>query len=100
MSDWALLSLGDVSYNDWRACCAPRRTGFRPHRLMESRSAMMLQGHVVNGVIVTDEPCALPEGAIVQIEVVSASAPSAADEIPSLYDRLAPLIGAVDDLPE
>ena len=61
---------------------------------------MMLQGHVVNGVIVTDEPCALPEGAIVQIEVVSASAPSAADEIPSLYDRLAPLIGAVDDLPE
>ena len=41
---------------------------------------MMLQGHVVNGVIVPDEPCALPEGAVVKIEVVVA--PTALDNLP------------------
>jgi hypothetical protein len=61
---------------------------------------MMLQGHVVNGIVVPDEPGKLPEGAIVQIQVVEAAANSTTGEIPTLYDRLAPLIGTVDDLPQ
>jgi len=60
---------------------------------------MTLQGHVKNGMIVLDAPCQLPEGAIVQIEVAEYTAAPATDNIPTLYERLGPLIGAIDDLP-
>lgn len=50
---------------------------------------MMLQGHVINGVIVPDVPCTLPEGATVQIEVVVG-----ADEI----DKLPPSDADLDEL--
>ena len=50
---------------------------------------MMLQGHVVNGIVVPDEPGKLPEGAIVQIQVVQPAVNSTTGEIPTLYDRLA-----------
>lgn len=32
---------------------------------------MALQGHVQNGVVVFDEPQALPEGAAVRVEIIS-----------------------------
>jgi hypothetical protein len=32
---------------------------------------MMLRGHVCNGVVVPDDPSALPEGATVQIELLT-----------------------------
>ncbi|MDX1968286.1 MAG: hypothetical protein SFV23_14005 [Planctomycetaceae bacterium] len=34
---------------------------------------MVLRGHVQNGVVVLDEPQALPEGATVRIEIISGS---------------------------
>lgn len=56
---------------------------------------MTLEGHVENGKIVLDEPARLPEGSKVRVEVL-VSPP----EKPSLYDRLKPFVGILDDLPE
>ena len=39
---------------------------------------MTLQGHVKNGAIIPDVPIVLPEGAAVQIEVLSSAAANAA----------------------
>jgi predicted DNA-binding antitoxin AbrB/MazE fold protein len=38
---------------------------------------MVIRGHFENGVIVPDEPVSLPEGTIVQIEVVRTTPPKA-----------------------
>jgi hypothetical protein len=61
---------------------------------------MTFQAHVKNGLIVLDEPQELPEGAAVQVEILKAAPLPAADDGPTLLDRLRPLVGAVDDLPE
>jgi hypothetical protein len=61
---------------------------------------MVYRGHVKNGVVVLDEPCGLPEGAEVRVNPVAGT--EVADQqqtIPSLYDRLAPFIGAAEGLP-
>jgi hypothetical protein len=63
---------------------------------------MTLTGHVKNGTIVFDQPIVLPEGAAVQVEVLKtneARQVPATEEIPTLYERLKPFIGAIDDLP-
>jgi hypothetical protein len=59
---------------------------------------MTLEGHVENGQIVLDEPARLPEGSKVRVEVLVS--PPAAPEKASLYDRLKPFVGILDDLPE
>ncbi|MEX0641065.1 MAG: hypothetical protein WD468_00110 [Pirellulales bacterium] len=60
---------------------------------------MTINGHVRNGAIVLDEPCQLPEGAAVQVEVIVA-VPAEDGPARSLYERLKPIIGTIDDLPD
>jgi hypothetical protein len=55
---------------------------------------------VKNGLIVLDEPQELPEGAAVQVEILEPSPEPASGDGPTLLDRLRPLVGTIDDLPE
>ena len=62
---------------------------------------MMYSGHIKNGDIHLDDQVTLPEGAAVSIEVISEPAsPSAANGVPSLLERLRPVVGAVHGLPD
>jgi hypothetical protein len=54
---------------------------------------MTLQGHVKNGTIVFDPPVVLPEGAAVQVEVVTAPPRR------TLAERLKNVVGIASDLP-
>jgi len=56
---------------------------------------MTLRGHVRNGVVVLDEPTALPDGSIVKVEPIEES-----DEIISLREMLLSFSGVVKGLPE
>jgi len=60
---------------------------------------MTYKGHVENGVVVLEEPAALPEGTMV--EVVALGAPPSAEEpeARSFSDRVKHLVGAFGDLP-
>jgi hypothetical protein len=62
---------------------------------------MVLIGHIKNGAITLDNPISLPEGAAVEVHVMSAPpAPRVvADEGSSLLERLRPIVGQVEDLP-
>jgi hypothetical protein len=61
---------------------------------------MIYRGHVKNGVIVLDENVSLPEGTEVKIEaLVEVLAPHDESEIPTLYERLGPVIGMAKGLP-
>jgi len=55
---------------------------------------MTYKGHVKNGTVVLNEGGALPEGALVTVEIAGEDAAS------SLLDHYRSLIGAIDDLPE
>ena len=55
---------------------------------------MTLEGRVLNGIIVLNSPTALPEGACVRVEVLTAE-----PQAPSLFDRLGDLAGKAIDLP-
>lgn len=61
---------------------------------------MVYSGHVENGVVVVDDPVTLPDGVKVMVEVVR---PNSEDRVgnsaTTLYDQLAPLIGAAKGLP-
>jgi predicted DNA-binding antitoxin AbrB/MazE fold protein len=55
---------------------------------------------VENGVIRLEDSVALPEGAVVRVEVLPAAADRDSEAVgSSLYERLKPLIGAAKDLP-
>ena len=54
---------------------------------------MTYRGHVENGIVVLDEPVALPEGAPVQVDLLGEDAGK------SLYDRLKSVIGKAEGLP-
>ncbi len=55
---------------------------------------MSFEGRVQNGVVVFDEPVALPEGTVVRVE------PTAAPPRKTLAERFKNVIGAGVDLPE
>jgi hypothetical protein len=59
---------------------------------------MTVNGHVKNGTIVLDQPLGLPEGALVQVEIVPVEI-AKKDEPGSLLDQLGDVVGAIDDLP-
>ena len=61
---------------------------------------MTYQGRVRNGVVVLDGKVRLPEGVAVEV-VLSEPTPSAApgEAIPTLYERLKEVVGAVKGLP-
>ena len=61
---------------------------------------MTYRGRVKNGVVVLDGQVKLPEGTEVTVNTPPADGHSAADEtIPTLYERLEPLIGVAEGLP-
>jgi hypothetical protein len=57
---------------------------------------MSLTGHVQNGVVVFDNPTALPDGTPVRIEAVEVPARPAKR---SLLDRLGEVVGHAEGLP-
>ena len=55
---------------------------------------MSFEGHVINGVVHLDNGATLPEGAAVRVEMVPVETrPPSSDELPTLYDTLAPFVG-------
>lgn len=56
---------------------------------------MTLAGHVKNGVIVLDEPMALPEGLAVEVVMRNAAA-TGTQEPSSLYESLKDFVGCID----
>jgi hypothetical protein len=56
------------------------------------------RGRVKHGVILLDEPARVPEGALVEVVVVSES-PAKAPVIPTLAQRYAAVVGIVEGLP-
>ena len=59
---------------------------------------MTYRGHVHNGVVVLEEPIVLPEGASVEIDLVDDDK-EAKESGDTLYEQLAPLVGAAKGLP-
>jgi hypothetical protein len=61
---------------------------------------MVYRGHVENGVIRLDESVTLPEGIGVEVHLVERDEPKPANQaVPSLYERLKPVIGVAKGLP-
>jgi len=66
---------------------------------------MTFQGHIEGGQIVFDQDVCLPEGMRVRVEILANEAGKEAaeepplEELPSLYERMKPFIGAVKGLP-
>jgi hypothetical protein len=56
---------------------------------------MNFKAHVRNGMVVLDEPAALPEGSEVRVQIASAD-----EQLASLREGLLKFAGIVDDLPE
>jgi hypothetical protein len=57
---------------------------------------MSFTGHMQNGVVVFDEAIPLPEGTVVEVTVRA----SESEPRPSLWDRLQPVVGKADGLPD
>ena len=59
------------------------------------------RGHVVNGMVVLDNPVKLPEGSEVRVRSIPArrKAPKRRKKMPTLYERLKPIIGIAKGLP-
>jgi hypothetical protein len=62
---------------------------------------MTYRGHVSNGVVVLDEPTALPDGTMVTVEPLEAAVAQsdAEDNGRTLYESLKPFIGKLEGLP-
>jgi hypothetical protein len=60
---------------------------------------MTFNGHIENGQVVFDVAPGLPNGTPVVVTIVENSAPKEEREIPTLYERLKPIIGIAEGLP-
>jgi hypothetical protein len=61
---------------------------------------MTYRGHVSNGVVVLDDAVTLPEGLSVQVQPTDSVQDDADEEnIPTLFERLEPLVGKLTGLP-
>ena len=60
---------------------------------------MTFQGHIENGKVVFDALPALADGTPVVVTVVEKPAEPKDREIPTLYERMKPIIGIADWLP-
>lgn len=62
---------------------------------------MTITGHIENGTIVLDEPVALPEGALVKIELAEDDSRATSGEASVPFaERYSAFIGALDGLPK
>lgn len=61
---------------------------------------MTFRGRVKNGAVVLDNGIALPDGAEVTVELLETrKSKQVEEEVPTLYERLKPLIGMAKGLP-
>jgi hypothetical protein len=61
---------------------------------------MTYSGHIENGRVVFDAVPGLPDGTQVTV-IVGSQQPAVDDEdVPTIYEQLAPFIGKIDGLPE
>ncbi len=64
---------------------------------------MTVEGHIENGQIILNQPVVLPEGKKVRVEVLEGEPSTSAlpTELPATtqFDHYAPIVGAIDDLP-
>ncbi len=60
---------------------------------------MTYKGHIQNGAIVLDDPVNLPEGAIVSLEIAMIEDVGYDQQVPTLAERLASVIGKAEGLP-
>ena len=61
---------------------------------------MVYRGHVENGMVRLVDSPTLPEGAEVEVRLLSEITPQAeAEKIPSLYERLKDFVGKAEGLP-
>ena len=61
---------------------------------------MTYRGHVENGTVQLDNMPTLPEGAQVEVRLLTENSPHEGDkEIPSLYERLKDIVGKAEGLP-
>ena len=66
---------------------------------------MTVEGHIENGQIVLNQEISLPEGMKVRVELVAlepsqtATQEEAAEELPSLYERMKSVVGKAKGLP-
>lgn len=60
---------------------------------------MTYRGKIRNGVVVLEDPKALPEGTLVRVEPVEESAPSKDRDLDDLWDSLLRLAGSAKGLP-
>jgi predicted DNA-binding antitoxin AbrB/MazE fold protein len=66
---------------------------------------MTVDGHIENGQIVLNQEISLPEGMKVRVEFVSpepveeSTKEATSEELPSLYERMKPVVGAAKGLP-
>jgi hypothetical protein len=60
---------------------------------------MTYRGHVKNGVVVLDDPVALPEGCKVAVVLTPATEGAGENGTPTLFDQLAAVIGKGQQLP-
>lgn len=61
--------------------------------------AMTYHGHIENGKVVFDGAPVFADGTPVVVTIVEKPAESKEREIPTLYERMKPIIGAIDGLP-
>lgn len=60
---------------------------------------MTVRGHMENGVVVLDQPAALPDGAEVHLVRPTADPHPSDAQLPTVAERLAPFIGKLKGLP-
>ncbi len=61
---------------------------------------MIYRGYVKNGVVILEAPMELPDGTQVKVEPLSARKSDSGEvELPTLYERLEPLVGKAQGLP-
>jgi hypothetical protein len=61
---------------------------------------MVYRGHVENGAVQLDDVPVLPEGAQVEVRLLTGDFPEEPDQqIPSLYERLKDIVGKAEGLP-
>jgi hypothetical protein len=61
---------------------------------------MVYEGHVKNGMVVVDDPVSLADGTKAEVEIAVPASSDTPDLLePTLYEQLAPLVGAAKGLP-
>ena len=60
---------------------------------------MTYRGHIKNGQITLDEPVELPEGAVVNVDLVAVEPAENGQEQPTIWEKLLKLAGTVEGLP-